>query len=259
MCDIGVEPTDSRWDSSFVSTPEIFEKNVDRAGLCFYSVVQSVFALAGKGEGALNVHQALADVKKIRDQLNRVEVSTGFRSIAVSLSVLTVMLGATLQTLAVQDGTLQIDLYLLVWFGVAVGSAATALVEMWVRYRLRQEAGATQFALVARIAPCLLVGFVVTWLIGNQAIEALPKPSNLMWALPALWSMIYSLGLFHCRQHLPGEVVWVAVYFLVAGLLLLGYGSLTRELHGWQMLGSFGAGQGFLAVLLYRNLESGNG
>ena len=211
----------------------------------------------------MNIHQALSDIAEIRAQLDRTESYRGFRSATVGVSVLVLMLGAWVQSRLENqplEGISLTDQYLLIWFWVAVVSAAMAIAEMWVRARVsgNRMVGRMHLALAGQIAPCLVVGFVVTLLVGMHAFEANQigrADTSLIWALPGLWSMVYSLGLLNCRSHLPRQVVVVAVYFLLVGVFLLAYSWRVREAAGWQMLVSFGVGQALLSLILYWNLE----
>ena len=215
----------------------------------------------------MNIHRALSDIAEIRAQLDRTETYRGFRSSAVGFSVVVLAIGAWAQSRWVTDWASQADVYLMIWLAVAVLSAATAGVEMLIRSRVsgNRLVGKMHWSLASHIAPSFLVGFVVTLLIGAHAIEVVAEAggqqakSSLVWALPGLWSMIYSLGLFNCRRDLPAQALGVAIYFLLAGVILLGCNWLTRDLGGWQMLASFGVGQAFLGAVLFWNLERRRG
>ncbi len=212
----------------------------------------------------MNIHRALSDLAEIRAQLDRTETYRGFRSAMVGISVLVLGIGYWMESIWVGVGPAQqVDQYLIVWVSVAVISAIIAGIEMLIRSRVSGNpmVGRLHWSLASNIAPSFLVGFVVTLLIGFHAREMSVSSSGggMIWALPGLWSMIYSLGLLNCRSNLPVQVVGVAVYFLFAGILLLGYNWMTRETAGWQMLVSFGVGQSFLALVLFWNLERSDG
>ena len=214
----------------------------------------------------MNIHRALSDIAEIRAQLDRTETYRGFRSLAVGVSVLVLFAGAWAESRWVGAGAEQIDRYLTIWFCVALLSAVIAGCEMMVRVRIsgNQMVAKMHGSLVRHILPSLLVGFVVTLLIGAHAHEVaeggeVSVSASLLWALPGLWSMIYSLGLFNCRRDLPASAVWVAVYLLVVGATLLAHNWFTRELNGWQMLVSFGVGQAALGFVLFWNLERRGG
>ncbi len=214
----------------------------------------------------MNIHRALSDIAEIRAQLDRTETYRGFRSAAVGVSAVVLAIGVWAESRWVTDWTSQIDRYLTIWFCVAIVSATIAGIEMLIRTRVSDNrlVSKLHWSLARHIAPSFLVGFVITLLIGADAHETLvasdgQSSGGLIWALPGLWSMIYSLGLFNCRRDLPAQTIGVAIFFLLAGIMLLSYCWYTRDLAGWQMLASFGIGQAFLGAVLFWNLERRRG
>jgi len=217
----------------------------------------------------MNIHRALSDIAEIRAQLDRTETYRGFRSSAVGFSVVVLAIGAWVESRWAGDYAVQADVYLTIWLCVAAVSAAMAGIEMLIRSRVsgNRLVGKMHWSLASHIAPSFLVGFIVTLLIGAHAHahEVIAEThgqqikSDLVWALPGLWSMIYSLGLFNCRRDLPSQALGVAIYFLLAGVILIGCNWSTRDLGGWQMLASFGIGQAFLGTVLFWNLERRRG
>lgn len=205
----------------------------------------------------MNIHRALSDIAEIRAQLDRTESYRGFRSVAVAVSVGFLCAGAWVERVWVSDPAQTVDRYLAIWLAVAIASASLAVAEMLIRARISNNAMVAKmhWSLARQIAPAMLVGFVLTLLIAAHSLELADPAIGLMWSLPGIWSMIYGLGLFSCRKQLPPQTLGVAGYFLAAGMLLLAYGWLNRELAGWQMIASFGIGQALLAFVLFWNLE----
>jgi len=84
--------------------------------------------------------------------------------------------------------------------------------------------------------------------------------------------MLFSLGIFASRPYLPRIMGWIALYYLVAGAVLLALGVESRTVSGWEMdltfgfdestslspwgMGlTFGVGQVLSGIVLYWNLE----
>ena len=173
----------------------------------------------------MNIHRALSDIAEIRAQLDRTETYRGFRSVATGISVLIVAVGVWFESFWVDPSAVQVDRYLTIWIGVAIVSALAGLIEMLIRSRVsgNRLVGKMHWALARQIAPCFLVGIAVTFLIGAHAYEQsgsvdgeLTKGAGMIWALPGLWTMIYSLGVFNCRSHLPTQALGVAIYLLLS-------------------------------------------
>ena len=219
----------------------------------------------------MNVHRALSDVAEMRAQLDRTASYRGFRSLATGFSSLAVLLGAIIQTVGANAPMMQIESYLSIWLGVAIASSALAGFEMIVRGCLsnNRRVWITHRRLIGNLMPSLIVGCVLTLALANYAMEhtAAVKDSSLIWALPGTWAMIFGLGLFTCRHEMPRMANWVAMYYMVAGMVCLlinsqvgvTFNELFNQRTAWQMVLLFGLGQSFLGLVLYWNVERKHG
>ena len=208
----------------------------------------------------MNIHQALSDIAEIRSQLQRTESYRGFRSSAVGISVLVVIAGAWAQHGLIADPAAQVDGFLAVWLVVAVVSILSAGFERWIRYRISQNRLVLQMhrGLIWRIAPSLLVGFVLTALFGSYSYDSLvagAADSSLLWALPGIWALLYGNGLFACTDHLPKYSNCVAGYFLASGIVVLFLNYQSHSVEPWHMLVTFAVGQFLLGLVLWLMVE----
>lgn len=205
----------------------------------------------------MNIHRAISDIADIRAQLDRTETYRGFRSTAVGVSVLVLIVGALVEKAWVSQPTIEFSRYLTVWISVAAICALLAAFEMVIRGRISGNRLVWKLhrSLITQIAPSLVVGSFLTLLIGSHAMEQSSPGSDLMWSLPGIWSMLYGLGLLASNRQLPAQAILVGVYFLCSGAVVLAYGWSTRELAGWQMIATFGIGHTLLAWVLFWNLE----
>jgi hypothetical protein len=102
-------------------------------------------------------------------------------------------------------------------------------------------------AAAEQFMPCLVAGALLTYVIvafnGEQ-----------VWMLPGLWMVLFSMGVFASRRLLPKPTVLIAMYYLLAGLMVL---AMRRDagLSPWTMGSVFGFGQLFAAGVLYWTLE----
>jgi hypothetical protein len=65
----------------------------------------------------------------------------------------------------------------------------------------------------------------------------------------------FGLGIFASLPYLVRASGWVALYFYVAGALLLWTAGGRDVLSAWSVGGTFGVGQLLTAAVLYWNLE----
>ena len=171
-------------------------------------------------QSPLELADAMSQIADIRRTLARTETFRGYRSLTVAWTSLFALLGATIQIVWVPAPLETPAKYLTVWIGLAV----------------------------EQFLPCLLVGAAVTWGIASYAIEQL-------WLLPGLWSLVFSLGVFASARLLPREVIWVAIWYLITGCIVLAVGRGPYACSPWAMVLTFGIGQAAISCILYWRLE----
>lgn len=197
----------------------------------------------------MELRDALAQIAEIRAGVAATERFRGYRAVPVAASGLLAAAAAAVQPHLVPAPATDLNAYLLLWLTVAAAGAAAAGVRIALRdwfdpHPLTRDV--TRLA-VAQFAPCLLAGGLVTAAVARHAPE-------LGWALPGLWQVLFSLGIFASCRLLPRAVVWVGLFYLLAGTWNLGFGKLA-PFSPWAMGLPFGAGQLAAAGVLYWNLE----
>ena len=140
--------------------------------------------------------------------------------------------------------------YLGLWVVVAGLSLAAAGTEVYWRAQQSGSRLARQQTLLAveHFLPSIAVGALLTLCIYLGAPQV-------GWILPGMWSLIFGLGICASRRLLPGQVLWVAFYYIACGCAWLLLGQGENALSPWQMAISFGGGQLLGAVVLYWTLE----
>lgn len=198
----------------------------------------------------VELHDALAQISDIRQHLARTETFRGYRSATVGFSAFLAFAAGSLQTMFVPDPAADIARYLTLWVGVAVFSVAVTAIEMFVRCSRSVSLLAVQHTRLAveQFIPCLLAGALITIVLVKGEAETL-------WMLPGLWSILFSLGVFASSRLLPRATLWVAFYYLFAGMICLAVAHDQSAFSPWAMASTFGAGQTLAATILYYKLE----
>ncbi len=203
----------------------------------------------------MELHEALAQIAEIRQQMARTEVFRGYRAAPVAFSGALAIGAAVYQSWWITDPIADLTAYLALWVGAAVLSAIAAGLGMSWRARHAPPSSwsreITRLA-VEQFAPSVVAGGLVTIVLVRTAVEAL-------WMLPGLWSILFGLGIFASRRVLPRATTAVAVFYLVAGLACLELARGTHVLSPWAMGIPFGVGQLFAAAVLYGTLERQDG
>ena len=209
----------------------------------------------------MQLRQALSDIAEIRQRMDQAENYRGFRSVAIGVSGVFVLLGALVQAQANDTGWLQNtvgnkDGYLRIWLFVALASLIVTAIEMVLRGFVSRKANVWRMhrRLVCLLCPSLIVGAVMTAVICiSKEIDDVSTAQY--WILPGMWAVVYGLGLVSCCLHLHRSTFWAASYYLIAGGIYFYLNWTTRELAAWHMVAIFGTGQLLLGGLLYWHVE----
>ncbi|REJ89190.1 MAG: hypothetical protein DWQ34_20285 [Planctomycetota bacterium] len=198
----------------------------------------------------MQLSDALTQIDQIRGQVDRARVYRGYRSIPVGLSALFAVAAAGLQAWLLNDPLAQLEVYVAIWGGAALLSLIAAGSEIVVRYTRSASDGerARTRAAVGQFLPCLLCGGLLT-------LAMLLTGQEAAWLLPALWSILFSMGIFSSLRVLPPGFASVAMFYLLCGVANVLFAQGAAALAPWTMAIPFGAGQLWTAGLLYWHLE----
>jgi hypothetical protein len=202
----------------------------------------------------MELHEALRQIDAIHAQVARTEVFRGYRAATVAATGLFGWVAAALQPALLPDPQRDLDGYLLLWLGVAAVSIAMVATELSLRWFRTDSPLARQQTLraVEQFAPCLLAGAAVTW----GVVDYLPQASS---ALPGLWAILFSLGVFASWRQLTPWTLSIAVFYLAAGTACLVLATGEHAFSPWAMAGTFGVGQLLTAAVLSMTLEARHG
>jgi len=198
----------------------------------------------------MELRDALTQISEIRHQLARTEVFRGYRAVPVAFSGVLALATAGFQAAWMRDPSADLGAYLTLWIGTAVVSALASGVEMVIRARNSASSYAREITWLAveQFVPCLVAGGLVTFVLTRYAPEV-------VWVLPGIWQVLFSLGIFASCRLLPRATFGVAVFYLASGLACLALARGDAALSPWAMGLPFGVGQLLAAAVLYRTLE----
>lgn len=193
--------------------------------------------------------RALDQISEIHDQLLRNQESREIRALPVAGTGLLALAAAALEP---RIGAMESrGAFLSYWMAVAVlglliGGSGMAYAYFWGR-RSEMERRQTR-VMVGRFAPCLVAGALLS-------ILACERPGFPAAFLPGLWAVLFSLGIFAVRPNLPRATGWVALFYLVAGIVVLAVTAGEEIPSPWSLGLLFGPGQLAGGAVLYWNLE----
>jgi len=196
----------------------------------------------------MKIHRALSQIAEIHRHLTKTEVYRGCRSFPVALTGVFALLGGFLMPWVVPSQSPAA--FALFWCAIAVVSFGFVMAEVARDYfrRTEETLRRTTRKVCEQFVPCIAAGTAVTAAI-------LASDGGYVPLLPGMWAIIYSLGLFSARPYLPRAIGWVALFYLLSGVVLLLWKSTGTGPMALRMAGTFGPGQLLAALVLYWDLE----
>jgi hypothetical protein len=192
-----------------------------------------------------DLDRALAEIQSIRSQVARSVEFRGYGPSTVAMTGGFAGAAAAVQAAAVDAPLQHLDAYLILWIATAVISVVAVGAETVARTR-RVHCGLAQEmiqAAVEQFLPAGLAGALLTAAIARFAPES-------VWMLPALWQIVFSLGVFASGRFLPRPILLVGAWYLASGACCLGLARGAHALSPWAMGLPFGLGQLLLAAIL---------
>ena len=191
-----------------------------------------------------DLHNALGDISSIRKQMARSTQFRGYGPATLAGTGVVALLAAAAQAFWLPDPANHLRTYLSLWIGTAVLSSAVAGVQIYTRTR-RLHSGLSDEMIrtaVEQFMPAVGAGMLITGVLAYFA-------PSVLWMLPGIWQVIYSLGVFSSCRFLPRPMIAAGAWYLLTGLVCLALGNF-RALAPWTMGLAFGAGQLFVAGIL---------
>lgn len=198
----------------------------------------------------MELHEALSQIAEIRARVAESESFRGYRAVPVAATGGLALLAALIQPHVVTGP----ESFLVLWTGTAVLALGVAGYGVWQRLRSADNPLGRELTRLAvgQFFPCLAAGALVTAAIARHSTE-------FTWALPGLWQVLFSLGIFASCRLLPRAVLGVALFYLTAGTFNLALAQDDLAFSPWRMGLPFGLGQAATAIILYWHLERHDG
>jgi hypothetical protein len=191
-----------------------------------------------------DLHKALGDISSIRREMARTTQFRGYGPATLAATALFASLAAVAQTLWLPDPANHMRAYLGIWISTALLSAILTGAQMYTRSRRVHSALSDEMIRMAveQFLPSVAAGALVT-------IVLMHYVPAVLWMLPGLWQVIFSIGVFSSCRFLPRPMIAAGVWYLFTGLLCIALGG-NRALAPATMGLSFGVGQLIVAAIL---------
>ncbi len=192
-----------------------------------------------------DLHKALGDITSIRRQMAQSTEFRGYGPATLAATGLIAFCAAGIQALWIAVPAHHFASYLTVWIATAIVSAALIGMQMHARTRRIHSGLADEMIRMAveQFLPSAVAGGLITAVIFAYA-------PAILWALPGLWQIIFSLGVFSSCRFLPRAMIAAGVWYLFTGLFCLSLAD-ARAFSPWAMGIPYGVGQLLVAGILY--------
>jgi hypothetical protein len=192
-----------------------------------------------------DLDEALAEITAIRSQIARTAEFHGYGPVTVATTGLMALVAGEVQAHRLSDPVQGILGYIALWMATAALSLILIGLEMVTRSRSMHSGLANEMisTAVEQFLPAAVAGALMTFVLVRFAPEV-------VWMLPGLWQVLFSLGVFASARFLPRATYAVGAWYLLAGFACLAFAHEYRPLSPWLMALPFGLGQLLAAAVL---------
>jgi hypothetical protein len=191
------------------------------------------------------LEKALAEITLIRSQIARGTEFRGLGAATLAATGVLALLAAAAQALWLEAPARHVGAYLALWLGVAALSIVLIGIQTVTR-SARVHSGLAEemiLAAVEQFLPAAAAGALLTAVLFQVDWAVL-------WMLPGLWQIVFSLGIFASRRALPPAIVLPGLWYLATGLACLAFAGGTEAFSPWAMGLPFGIGQALIAAVI---------
>ena len=183
----------------------------------------------------MDFSRALSQIADIHQQLAKGEVYRGYRSLPIAASGVIGFAAAWAQRPAL--GVSDPIGFVLYWSAVAACAVLVGASEIIYNYAVHDDRAARRRTrqVVGQFLPSLLAGGVIT-------ASFVHLSAALVTLLPGLWAICFGIGTFASRPYLPRASGWIALFYYVAGIVLLWIARDAEPLRAWWVGGTPAAG-----------------
>jgi hypothetical protein len=192
-----------------------------------------------------DLNRALGDIRDIRRQVAQTSEFRGYGALTLCCTAACAIVAGFVQAAWIPRPDLHPSRYVTVWSIAAILSATLIAVQTLTRAHRMHSAMAGEMIRMAaeQFLPAAVAGTLLT-------IVLVRHGAHIVWLLPGLWQIIYSLGVFSSCRFLPRAMLAGGTWYLFTGLLCVSLGD-ARVLSPVVMASVYGIGQLLIGGILY--------
>lgn len=166
-----------------------------------------------------DLNRAIVEIRSIRRQVAQTTEFRGYGPATLFATAMLALLAGIAQSHWLPGPTAQPKQYVALWLTTGVVCAALIATQMLVRANRLHSGMADEMvrAAVAQFLPSAIAGVILPFVLLRVA-------PGVLWLLPGLWQIIFSLGVFASCRCLPQPMLLVGIWFLLSGLVCIALG-----------------------------------
>ena len=193
------------------------------------------------------LNQALLEIRSIRRHVAQTMEFRGYGPATLLATAVVALLAGAAQRCWLPEPALQPTRYVALWLTTGVFCAGLIATQMLTRARRLHSGMADEMIrmAVAQFLPAAMAGLLLPLVL----LRAAP---GVVWMLPGLWQIIFSLGVFASCRCLPRRMLAVGAWFLLSGMACVLLGD-ARGLAPVGMAGPYAGGMVLVAAIHSRS------
>lgn len=192
-----------------------------------------------------DLDRALGDIRELRRQVASTSEFRGYGPWTMWTTAALAILAGAAQHLWVPFPARHPIQYFTVW--AVTAALSIALIAMQALTRAHREHSALAGEMIRMSAEQFLPAFAAGILL---TLVFLWKRPEIAWLLPALWQIVYGLGIFASCRFLPRPMRAAGSWFVLMGVFSIALGE-HKALAPAVMAASFAIGQSIIGLVLY--------
>lgn len=196
-----------------------------------------------------DLNRALLDIRSIRRQVAHTTEFRGYGPATLSATALIALAAGAAQSHWITQPAAHPEQYVALWLGTGIFCAALIATQMLTRANRLHSGMADEMVQVAiaQFLPAAIAGAILPFVL-------LRTTPSVLWMLPGLWQIVFSLGVFASCRCLPRPMLLAGAWFLLTGFACLALGD-NRALAPFVMSIPYTLGMALVAAIHTRTAK----
>jgi hypothetical protein len=196
-----------------------------------------------------DLNQALLDIRSIRRHVAQTTEFRGYGPATLFATAIIALAAGAIQSHWLPQPALHPAEYVALWLGTGILCATLIATQMLTRANRLHSGMADEMVRVAiaQFLPAAIAGVILPFVLLRIA-------PSVLWLLPGLWQIVFSLGVFASCRCLPRPMLLAGAWFLLTGFACVAVGE-NRALAPAAMAVPYTVGMALVAAIHSRTAK----